>query len=48
VGNSPSMKVLLLHGGPAATHEYFEASRPPALSTTITTNSARPTAIVTG
>ena len=25
VGNSPRMKVLLLHGGPAATHEYFEA-----------------------
>ena len=25
VGNSPKMKVLLLHGGPAATHEYFEA-----------------------
>lgn len=24
VGNSPSMKVLLLHGGPGATHEYFE------------------------
>ena len=25
VGNSPRTKVLLLHGGPAATHEYFEA-----------------------
>lgn len=25
VGNSPPMKVLLLHGGPGATHEYFEA-----------------------
>jgi proline iminopeptidase len=25
VGNSPSMKVLLLHGGPGATHEYMEA-----------------------
>lgn len=25
VGNNPSIKVLLLHGGPAATHEYFEA-----------------------
>jgi proline iminopeptidase len=24
VGNSPTMKVLLLHGGPGATHEYFE------------------------
>ncbi|MBO9632007.1 MAG: proline iminopeptidase-family hydrolase [Chitinophagaceae bacterium] len=24
-GNSPSMKVLLLHGGPAMTHEYMEA-----------------------
>ncbi|HUH47481.1 MAG TPA: proline iminopeptidase-family hydrolase [Arenibacter sp.] len=24
VGNNPSMKVLLLHGGPGATHEYFE------------------------
>lgn len=25
VGNNPKMKVLLLHGGPAATHEYFES-----------------------
>lgn len=25
VGNSPRMKVLLLHGGPGATHEYLEA-----------------------
>ena len=25
VGNNPSVKVLLLHGGPGATHEYFEA-----------------------
>ncbi len=25
VGNHPRIKVLLLHGGPAATHEYFEA-----------------------
>ena len=25
VGNSPTIKVLLLHGGPGATHEYFEA-----------------------
>ena len=25
VGNNPSIKVLLLHGGPALTHEYFEA-----------------------
>jgi len=25
VGNHPSMKVLLLHGGPGATHEYLEA-----------------------
>jgi proline iminopeptidase len=25
IGNSPTMKLLLLHGGPAATHEYFEA-----------------------
>src|SRR3954454_3450901 len=24
VGNNPSVKVLTLHGGPAATHEYFE------------------------
>ena len=23
-GNSPTMKLLLLHGGPGATHEYFE------------------------
>ena len=26
VGNNPKIKVLLLHGGPGATHEYFEAS----------------------
>jgi proline iminopeptidase len=25
VGNNPNIKVLLLHGGPGATHEYFEA-----------------------
>lgn len=25
VGNNPRIKVLLLHGGPAGTHEYFEA-----------------------
>ncbi len=25
VGNNPTMKVLLLHGGPGATHEYLEA-----------------------
>lgn len=24
-GNNPKIKVLLLHGGPACTHEYFEA-----------------------
>ena len=24
VGNNPTTKVLLLHGGPGATHEYFE------------------------
>jgi proline iminopeptidase len=24
-GNNPTVKVLLLHGGPGATHEYFEA-----------------------
>ena len=24
VGNNPSQKLLLLHGGPGATHEYFE------------------------
>lgn len=24
IGNNPSIKVLLLHGGPGATHEYFE------------------------
>ena len=24
VGNNPTAKLLLLHGGPAATHEYFE------------------------
>jgi proline iminopeptidase len=26
VGNNPHIKVLLLHGGPGATHEYFEAA----------------------
>jgi proline iminopeptidase len=26
VGNNPTKKVLLLHGGPSATHEYFEAA----------------------
>jgi proline iminopeptidase len=26
IGNNPRMKVLLLHGGPGATHEYFEAA----------------------
>ena len=25
VGNNPTIKVLLLHGGPATTHEYFES-----------------------
>lgn len=25
IGNQPAMKLLLLHGGPGATHEYFEA-----------------------
>src|ERR1700733_2524577 len=25
VGNNPDQKLLLLHGGPGATHEYFEA-----------------------
>lgn len=25
VGNNPRIKVLLLHGGPGATHEYLEA-----------------------
>jgi proline iminopeptidase len=25
IGNNPTMKVLLLHGGPGATHEYFES-----------------------
>jgi proline iminopeptidase len=26
VGNNPSARILLLHGGPGATHEYFEAA----------------------
>jgi len=26
VGNNPDVKLLLLHGGPGATHEYFEAA----------------------
>ena len=25
IGNNPTIKLLLLHGGPGATHEYFEA-----------------------
>ncbi|NCF69789.1 MAG: alpha/beta fold hydrolase [Chloroflexi bacterium] len=25
IGNHPTMKVLLLHGGPGVTHEYLEA-----------------------
>src|ERR1700687_5968489 len=25
VGNNPRIKLLLLHGGPGCTHEYFEA-----------------------
>jgi proline iminopeptidase len=25
VGNNPTIKILLLHGGPAMTHEYFES-----------------------
>ncbi|AOX02730.1 hypothetical protein BJP34_27745 [Moorena producens PAL-8-15-08-1] len=25
IGNHPTMKVLLLHGGPGMTHEYLEA-----------------------
>ena len=25
IGNNPTQKVLLLHGGPGATHEYLEA-----------------------
>jgi proline iminopeptidase len=25
IGNNPRIKVLPLHGGPASTHEYFEA-----------------------
>ncbi|HSS02881.1 MAG TPA: proline iminopeptidase-family hydrolase [Kofleriaceae bacterium] len=28
-GSNPRIKVLLLHGGPAATHEYFEALETP-------------------
>jgi hypothetical protein len=27
MGNNPDLKVLLLHGGPGATHEYLEALR---------------------
>jgi proline iminopeptidase len=26
VGNNPTIRILLLHGGPGATHEYFEAA----------------------
>src|SRR5262245_15203422 len=28
-GSNPRIKLLLLHGGPAATHEYFEALETP-------------------
>src|SRR5262249_35163749 len=28
-GSNPRVKLLLLHGGPAATHEYFEALEAP-------------------
>jgi proline iminopeptidase len=28
IGSNPRIKLLLLHGGPAATHEYFEALEP--------------------
>jgi proline iminopeptidase len=26
VGNNPSLRLLLFHGGPGCTHEYFEAA----------------------
>src|SRR5689334_10944199 len=26
IGNNPRIKLLFLHGGPGATHEYFEAA----------------------
>ena len=25
-GNNPTLRLLLLHGGPGSTHEYFEAA----------------------
>ena len=31
VGDNPSMKVLLLHGGPGATHEYLKPLAGPGL-----------------
>jgi len=42
VGNNPRIKLLTLHGGPGATHEYFRRRES---NTTTTTSSARPTAI---
>ena len=43
VGNNPRIKVLLLHGGPGATHEYFEAADSyfPALCGTGDTNTRK-------
>ena len=32
VGNRPDLRVLLLHGGPGATHEYFVGCSLPARS----------------
>ena len=49
VGNNPTIKVLLLHGGLArrtsTSKRSTATSRPPASSTTTTTSSGRPTAI---
>jgi proline iminopeptidase len=28
IGNNPRIKILLLHGGPALTHEYMECFEP--------------------
>ena len=46
VGNNPRLKLLLLHGGPGATHEYLEAcdSFLPASSIATMTNWGQPLA----
>jgi proline iminopeptidase len=40
-GNNPSLRVLLLHGGPGATHEYLEAQPPGLIPAGMALRSAR-------